>query len=199
MSPKWFAPKLSSILPKAKLELSTKQIRFALGEQVTGQIKITTDEEFDVKQLIVNLRCEENIKKTRVMGTQYRTWQTDYWDGACIFSSSCRIFQYARMPLGFSATYGFSLDVSPAAKETLYSIDHTVKWLLFALMESKDRPNIQTPIYEVQITKPQASQPGQTVMKEVTKEVVLIPCSYCGGLMPQTSVFCPNCGARRKG
>lgn len=40
----------------------------------------------------------------------------------------------------------------------------------------------------------------QLVSKEViTKEVVMIPCAYCKSLMPQTSTFCPNCGARRKG
>ena len=32
----------------------------------------------------------------------------------------------------------------------------------------------------------------------IIKEVVMVSCSYCGGLMPQTSVLCPNCGARRK-
>jgi hypothetical protein len=39
------------------------------------------------------------------------------------------------------------------------------------------------------------------MIKETTivKEVVMIPCAYCKGLMPQTSVFCPICGARRTG
>ena len=37
-----------------------------------------------------------------------------------------------------------------------------------------------------------------TKEKEVIKEVVMIPCKHCGGLMPQTSTFCPNCGARRE-
>jgi hypothetical protein len=40
----------------------------------------------------------------------------------------------------------------------------------------------------------------QTIIKEketIIKEVVMIPCQYCGGLMPQASVFCPNCGAKR--
>lgn len=32
----------------------------------------------------------------------------------------------------------------------------------------------------------------------LTKEIVMIPCSHCRSLMPQTSVFCPECGARRK-
>lgn len=37
------------------------------------------------------------------------------------------------------------------------------------------------------------------IQKEViTKEVVMLPCNYCGGLMPQTSLFCPNCGASKK-
>jgi hypothetical protein len=55
-----------------------------------------------------------------------------------------------------------------------------------------------------QIDKLRASKPttftAPTVTKEVvTKEVVMIPCEYCKALMPQTSTFCPNCGARRKG
>ena len=33
-------------------------------------------------------------------------------------------------------------------------------------------------------------------MKE--KEVATVPCSNCGESMPQTAIFCPNCGARRK-
>lgn len=37
-----------------------------------------------------------------------------------------------------------------------------------------------------------------TKEKEVIKEVVMIQCKYCGGLMPQTATFCPNCGARRE-
>jgi hypothetical protein len=32
--------------------------------------------------------------------------------------------------------------------------------------------------------------------REVIKEVVLVPCKYCGSLMPQTSLFCPHCAAR---
>ena len=39
----------------------------------------------------------------------------------------------------------------------------------------------------------------KSVTKEViTREMVMIPCQYCGGLMPQTSAFCPKCGAQRK-
>ena len=34
--------------------------------------------------------------------------------------------------------------------------------------------------------------------REVIREVVVIPCKYCGTLFAQTATFCPHCGARRK-
>jgi hypothetical protein len=33
--------------------------------------------------------------------------------------------------------------------------------------------------------------------QEFIREVVMIPCRYCGALLPQTNTSCPNCGARR--
>jgi len=33
--------------------------------------------------------------------------------------------------------------------------------------------------------------------REVIREVVVIPCKYCGTLFPQTATFCPHCGAKR--
>lgn len=48
---------------------------------------------------------------------------------------------------------------------------------------------------------PKPTKPEKEVVikeKEVVKEVVMIPCQYCGTLMPQTASFCPNCRARRK-
>ncbi len=39
---------------------------------------------------------------------------------------------------------------------------------------------------------------GSVAKETIIKEVVMIPCPYCGGLMDQTATFCSNCGARRK-
>ncbi len=51
-----------------------------------------------------------------------------------------------------------------------------------------------------EIRRYRAKKEASIVQKEViTKEVVMITCSHCGSLMPQTSLFCPNCGAKRKG
>jgi hypothetical protein len=87
-----------------------------------------------------------------------------------------------------------------ATKETCYSVDRYVKWYLYPVFDVKGRPDLQLTTYEVLIERREAPPQATTapMIKEVVKEVVLIPCSYCGALMPQSSVFCPNCGARRK-
>lgn len=115
-----------------------------------------------------------------------------------IYSTSCVLFGPSRVPMGFAGSYPFSLVVPCAAKETIYSVDHYVKWFLYGVLDVVGRPRVQTIAYEVQVGRPLVSPASNTVVKEVHREVVLIPCSYCSGLMPQTSIFCPNCGTRRK-
>ena len=43
----------------------------------------------------------------------------------------------------------------------------------------------------------QASAPPLT-KETIVKEIVMVPCSYCRALMPQPSLFCPNCGGRKR-
>lgn len=201
MCPKWLSNILnppSSIALKAKVELTANESKYCLGDQLKGKIKISSEEEFLVDQAVVCLNCHENIKKTPVVGNQYGTHQSEYWDSAITYSNSFKVFGAAQIPLGFSASYDYTLNISAGAKETLYSIDHYVKWMFYAVLQARERPNLQTPTYELQVVRPQINPSSPAVMKEVTREVVLIPCTYCSGLMPQTSIFCPNCGARRK-
>ncbi len=47
--------------------------------------------------------------------------------------------------------------------------------------------------------RPVTGSQSQLIKETILREVVMIPCLYCRGLMPQTSVYCPNCGAQRKG
>ncbi|HYB68234.1 MAG TPA: zinc ribbon domain-containing protein, partial [Candidatus Acidoferrales bacterium] len=96
--------------------------------------------------------------------------------------------------------YPFTLKIPSVARETYYSVDNNVKWWMQATMRVRGRPSIETESREILVAKQQTPPPPPPTMvtKETIREVVLIPCPYCGGLMPQTSIFCPNCGARRK-
>ena len=198
MSPKWFSHQ-PVVPPKTKIELTAQKTQYCLGEQISGTVKISSEEEFLVNQAIVYLSCNENIKKTRAVGNQYGTFQSEYWDSGVIYNTFYKLFGTALIPQGFEATYPYTLATSSAAKETHYSVDHYVKWFLKATLEAASgRQNIETITYEIQIGRPQISQAAPAIMKEVQREVVLIPCPYCSSLMPQAAIFCPNCGARRK-
>ena len=187
-------------LPKAKIELTAQKSQYLLGEQVKGEIKIFSDEDLQAAQTVVFLSCNEDIKKSRIFGIKLGL--TEYWDKAVIYNASSVLMKLPRIPKGFKETYPYALTISTAAKETIYSIDHYIRWFLYAILEVKDHPSLQTLTYEVQVGRPQNMQSSPTVVKEVhtkeVREIVLIPCAYYGSLIPQTAIFCPHCGARRK-
>jgi hypothetical protein len=76
------------------------------------------------------------------------------------------------------------LPLCPLCKQPLNWIPQYKRWYCY---NDQQYPSLSQPVSK------------ETISKETVREVVLIPCAYCSGLMPQTSTFCPNCGARRKG
>jgi predicted metallopeptidase len=81
-------------------------------------------------------------------------------------------------------------------------VENRVTWNIKGVVAVKDRPDITSPTSEIQVVQPTVIQAAPTVqaapvVKEIIREIVMIPCKYCGGLMPQTDTTCPKCGARR--
>lgn len=189
---KWFTR------PRAKLWLTTEKHELALGEELKGIVEVKSEEEFDIEGIIVSLSCWESIKKTRRYYktddmTNEKEWhEEEYWDQKALFSESAQVCGTMHVNIGFDKDFPFVFKIAASGRETYHSVDKNVQWLISATMNIKERRHIKTPTYEILVAK------SSVLMKEIVREVVLIPCSYCGGLMPQTSLFCPNCGARRK-
>jgi hypothetical protein len=55
-----------------------------------------------------------------------------------------------------------------------------------------------TNLLRINIKEEPTPEPIQ-VKETIIKEVVMIPCDHCKQLMPQISLFCPNCGAPKRG
>jgi hypothetical protein len=53
-------------------------------------------------------------------------------------------------------------------------------------------------VYFLKVHKPLEQARIQTPQQVIVKEVVMVPCEYCGGLMPTTATQCPSCKAPRK-
>lgn len=72
-------------------------------------------------------------------------------------------------------------------------------WIIFTTMFFVFVPPIIfIIIYFVKIYKPLEKARIETPREVIIKEVVMVPCVYCQGLMPNTASFCPSCGAPRK-
>ena len=59
-------------------------------------------------------------------------------------------------------------------------------------------PMIFLIVYFLKVHKPIEQARVQTPREVIVKEVVMVPCDYCHGLMPTTATECPHCKAPRK-
>ncbi len=182
--------------PRARISIKTEKHEFLLGEEVKGIVELDSEEEFDIEGIRVSLNCGEGVKKTRMKSETNsdgeKEWhEEEYWDNASLFSKTLEICNEMHISAGFSKQFPFAFHLPSIGRETYHSVDKYLKWFLWAVMKTRGR-RARIAECEILVAKPPVTQ------KEVIREVVLIPCSFCGGLMPQTSLFCPNCGARRK-
>ena len=190
------------IQPKATLTLKTDKREFAFGEEVKGFAEVESEEEFDIEWIGVYVDCIESVKKTRNRsftdgaGHQHSR-QEDYWDTAKLSSYSAKACGEMHITQGFFLGFPFAIKLPATGRETYRSVDQNLQWSLWTYMKNKKRPSLEMK-YEITVTKPSTQPVAMHTEKEIVRELVLIPCAYCGGLMPQTSLFCPNCGARRK-
>ena len=188
----------SNVSIRAKIELILPTNQYSLGEEINGELRISSEETFNANQTVVWLFCNECIKKTRTYPVPYMLMQQeDYWDYADIFRTYRTLFGPTCFPPGFVGKYQFALTIPLAGRESFYSVDRYVKWFLQPVIYVAGRPNVGINPVEVFVVRQQVN-PVSPITKEIVREVVLVPCAYCSGLMPQTSIFCPNCGARKK-
>jgi hypothetical protein len=193
--------------PKAAIHLTAEKLEWHLGDELKGTVKLKSQEEFDVEEISVFLDCVETVTKTRryqdtvQVGVNDRTgypikktvWQEEeYEDEATLYSDQVQVSGLMHVSVGFDKEFPYVIKIPLIERETYHSVAQTVEWWLSAYMWVKERKSIEAKSGTILVGKPSVSA------KEIVREVVLIPCAYCSGLMPQTSIFCPNCGARRK-
>ena len=189
-------------LPELAMSPSVNKTELFLGDEIKGQLEVKSGTELDIEEIWVELRCIESKKKIsryqEVIDDDLVWQEEEYWDEDDIYNESFLHLPLSRnmhANVGFDKKFPFMIKTPSYGRETYHSVDHTIIWSLNYYMSVRGYkiPFRSKGGGEIFVTKPPISD------KEVVREVVLIPCAYCSGLMPQTSIFCPNCGARRKG
>lgn len=183
--------------PKASVSLTIPKSTFELGEDLKGAIVVSSQEEFDATELRAELRCVEKKKreKSEYDERRKRTVRRVYWDQAILHSANPRATGALHLAPGFNKTFPFSVNIPAGGRESYDSVDGGVTWSIKGVVAIDGRPDVTSETMELQVVRPAAAP---TVVKEIVKEVVMIPCEYCGTLMRQTASACPNCAATRK-
>lgn len=193
---KKFKDRLTS--PKARISLQVNKNSFELGETAEGALSVTSDEEFEAKEVRCEIQCVEEAKRTKYVNDPALNRQVlrEVTESATLYSAKPAFAGPIHITQGFSQTFPCKISIPSGARPTFKSIDSKVTWALKGAIAIDGRPDVTSPTTEIQVT-----QPSTTVVKEkeIVHEIVMIPCKYCGALMPQTETACPNCGARRTG
>ncbi len=194
---KKFKDKLTS--PGARIALQFKSNSYALGENAEGTLTVTSDEDFDANEIRCEIQCVEEAKKIQYVydSAAKHNVLKEVQESATLYSTKAIANGPLHISKGFSQAFPCTVNIPAGGRPTFKSLDSKVTWTVKAVIAIEGRPDVTSLIFEIQITQPTAS----TLIKEkeVIREVVMIPCKYCGSLMPQTETACPHCGAKRTG
>ena len=179
--------------PKATVSLKLNKNVYALGENLEGALTVASEEEIDATEIRAELRCIEK-RKTRRLETETRTlpdgrqetrqvWR-DHVEETTIHSANPQASGPTHLSAGYRSDFAFSATIPPGGKPSYASVDASVTWNIKGVIGVKGRPDVTNSTIEIQVVE--------------APEIAMISCEYCGTLMPETDISCPNCGAKRK-
>jgi hypothetical protein len=181
--------------PKANVSLTIPKNTVELGETLKGAITVSSQEEFAATEIRAELRCVEKRRRERFVYNEKlkRNVRRVYWDQATLHSDDPQATDNLHLVPGFKKTFPIKVNIPAGGRESFDGLDAGVNWSIKGVVAIKGRPDLTSELIELQVIR---SVVSDSAAKE--KEVVMIPCEYCGSLMPQTTTSCPNCGAPRK-
>lgn len=178
--------------PKSNVSLRLDKNTFNFGDKVEGALTVSSEEEVDVTEIRAELRCDEKKKQYVHMSDGHGGG--DQWVNKTIYRENPQASGPIHLSAGYRGEFPFSTNV--AGGQPSYSGDaRTVTWTIKGVVGIKGRPDVTSPTAGIQVA---GAPTTVTTEKIVEREVVMIPCQYCGGLFPQTVTTCPKCGAQRR-
>ena len=184
--------------PKANISLKLNKTSFALGENVEGTLTISSSEDIQATEIRCEIECVEETKTTtQVWDEARRNYVTKPVSAsATLYSGKPTLSGPLKMSNGYTGSFPLSTNIPAGGRPTYKSVNDNIAWSIKGVIAIDGRPDVTSTKTEIQVLQ-QSAAPAGPVTKEVIREVVLIPCKYCGALMQQTETACPHCGGKR--
>jgi hypothetical protein len=183
--------------PDAHVQLKLDQFSVALGENLNGSLIVSSKEDLDATEVRCEIQCVEQAKVIKqVYDLELRrNVPREVQDSAVLFAAKPVLGGPTQLGGGETRDFSLSVNIPAGGRPTYQALDRRVTWTIKGVVAVDGRPDVTSKVAEIQVV-PAAAQPVIRE-KEIIREVVMIPCNYCGSLMDQTATACPNCGAKR--
>jgi hypothetical protein len=194
-----FLKKLSNkfTAPNANITLKLDQYGIQAGDNLTGTLTLNAKENIAATEVRCEVTCTEQARVTKQIydSALKRNVSREVTETATLFTAKPVLSGPTNVTAGETREFPVKINIPMAARHTYQSINNRVTWTIKGVIAIDGRPDVTTNPAEIQVAPPTA-QPI-TREREVIREVVMIACKYCGGLMTQTETSCPKCGAKR--
>jgi hypothetical protein len=193
---KKFTNKLTA--PEASVQLSFSNYSVALGDNLQGTLNVASKEDFETTEVRCEIACVEQAKVIKQVydAALKRSIPQVVDESTVIYCAKPALSGPTHFTNGENRGFPINMNIPAGARPTYAGLDRRVTWTIKGVLAVDGRPDRTTETSEIQVIAPTV-QAQASVQREVIKTVVMIPCRYCQGLMDQTLIVCPNCGAKR--
>ncbi|MGA2385463.1 MAG: hypothetical protein ABSG33_02900 [Candidatus Bathyarchaeia archaeon] len=181
------------VAPKADVNLQLTDQYAVLGDNLEGMFTVTPHEDIEADEIRCEIKCTETAQVTR---TEYdpalkMVVKRQVTENRVLYQAKPPCNPATHLANGVSNAFRFSVGIPAGARPTFMSAGDTVQWEIKGVVAVHGRPDVTTKEIQFQVI-PQNEKPANE-----PPEARLVACQYCQTEMPETTLTCPNCGARR--
>jgi hypothetical protein len=182
------------VAPKATVNLMLSEPYAVLGDNLEGTFTVTAHEVIDAEEIRCELNCTETVQVSR---TEYDpTFKgpvtRHYTENRVLYQAKAVCSPATQLVPEVSRSFRLCTAIPAGARPTFMSAIDNVEWQIKGVVAVHGRPDVTTQTMQFQVI-----MQNQRPVNEAPK-IRLVPCEYCQTLMPETTLACPNCSARRK-
>ena len=181
------------VAPKADVNLQLADPYAVLGDNLEGTFTVTPHEDIDADEIRCEIKCTETAQ---VMRNEYdsalkMTVTRQVTENQVLYQAKPPCNPAIELTNGVTRSFQFSIPIPAGARPTFMSAVDNVQWEIKGVVAVHGRPDVTTKEAVLQVIAP-SERPANEQPK-----IRLVACEYCKTEMPETTLTCPNCGARR--
>ena len=178
---------------KADMQVNLEKMDVEHGEPIKGIARLESKDKFKVEGVRLEIRVKESWREPRTT-TDSRGHTSTHMTTvtATLYSRDVPIAESFDMGVGDKRDFPFEVTSGlPFYQSSRYG--GRIQYGFKAVANVKGRPDVTKTCHPT-------VRPSMGVAKIIQKEVIKVPCKYCGTLIELTSGEnkCPNCGATIK-